>query len=99
MGRSFLRFPCRADRAVGIVATTAEKKKRWARGLAGAFVVALVMGPGPGVYLVNPAPEEASPPTILGAPVLYVWAVFWFLVMAVTVFLAYKRLWSAEDEG
>jgi hypothetical protein len=51
------------------------------------------MGPGPGVYLVTPPPGQ-PPPTLFGVPALYVWAVFWFFVMAGVILVAYQRLWT-----
>ena len=56
------------------------------------FVFATIMGPGPGLYLVNPSQEEAVPATILGMPALFAWAVFWFIVQGVVVIVAYKKL-------
>ena len=40
------------------------------------FLIALVMGPGPGSLLINPHGSE--PMFWFGMPALYVWAVFWF---------------------
>ena len=63
-----------------------------------AFVVALVMGPGPGVYLVNPDPANAEPAqTLAGMPIVYAWALFWYVVMAVIVLTAYFKLWQDEN--
>ena len=62
-----------------------------------AFVVALVMGPGPGVYLVNPDPTTTEPAaTLMGMPIVYAWALFWYAVMAVIVLTAYFKLWQEE---
>ena len=76
-----------------------EGRKRLGRRLVGVFALALLMGPGPGIYLVNPSSEDAVPLRVLGMPVLYVWAVFWFLVMAATVVTAYRKLWVAEGDA
>ncbi|MDP6928689.1 MAG: hypothetical protein QF412_03200 [Planctomycetota bacterium] len=65
--------------------------------LAAVFVFALVMGPGPGLYLVNPSPEDTSPATFLGIPVLMAWAFFWFFVQAGVVLVAYRKLWTKRD--
>ncbi len=71
-----------------------DKKKRLAGVLFALFALAIVMGPGPGILLVNP---EASDPgaarLFLGMPVVYVWAAFWFGVEALAVTLAYFLLW------
>ena len=61
------------------------------------FVFATVMGPGPGLYLVNPSQEEEVPATILGMPALFAWAVFWFIVQGGVVIVAYKELWTKEE--
>ena len=61
--------------------------------LTAVFFFAVLMGPGPGVYLVTPPPGQ-PPPTLFGVPALYVWAVFWFFVMAGVILVAYQRLWT-----
>lgn len=64
--------------------------------LSAVFVLAMVMGCGPGLYLINPDPAEPSATfTVLGMPVVYVWAVFWFGVQAGVVLVAYFMLWDA----
>ena len=78
--------------------TEAEGKRRWRRALIGVYLVALLMGPGPGIYLINPTGGEGRPVAVFGMPVIYVWAVGWFIVMALTVVMAYRKLWS-EDEA
>jgi hypothetical protein len=58
------------------------------------FAAAMFMGPGPGLYLVNP--DRGDPQAtfaIAGVPVLYLWALFWFLVQAAVVIVAYATLW------
>ena len=77
-----------------------EKAKRKHRGklaliLSGIFLFALIMGPGPGIYLVNPDSGDAGV-TFLGAPVLYAWAVFWFMVQAAVIVVAYFTVWKEE---
>ena len=62
------------------------------------FLIATFMGPGPGIYLVNPSSETDSPVTILGIPILYAWVAFWFFVQAVAVLIASKKLWEPHDE-
>ncbi|MCB1063634.1 MAG: DUF3311 domain-containing protein [Verrucomicrobiae bacterium] len=58
------------------------------------FLVALIMGPGPGIYLINPDPENAEARRfVLGVPIVYAWAVFWLGVQAACVAVAYRRLW------
>jgi hypothetical protein len=59
-----------------------------------AFAVAMIMGPGPGIYLVNPAPNDPQAVfTWAGIPVLYLWALFWFGIQATVVLVAYFTLW------
>ena len=58
------------------------------------FLFALLMGAGPGLYLVNPS-DSGDSALFLGMPVLYFWAVFWFFVEAATV-IAYM-VWAKEE--
>ena len=53
-----------------------------------AFVVAMLMGVGPGVMLVN------KPKSILGLPWLYAWGLIWYFVHMVIVTTAYFLLWN-----
>ena len=73
-------------------------KTRLSKILAAIFVFAAIMGPGPGLYLVNPSPGDSSPATFLGMPILFAWAVFWFFVQAGVVLVAYCKLWTNQDE-
>lgn len=59
------------------------------------FACALVLGPGPGAGWVDGTVE--APNFLMGVPVLYLWVVFWFLVMAGCVVVAAKTLWRDED--
>ena len=58
-----------------------------------AFVVALLMGPGPGVLLVNRAT------TIFGLPAVYAWGLLWYVVEVVIVVWAYLAVWSKDKPG
>ena len=59
------------------------------------FLLAMVMGCGPGLYLINPDPAEPNATfTVGGMPVVYVWAVFWFGVQAGAILVAYFFLWE-----
>jgi hypothetical protein len=76
-----------------------NKRKQWSRWLTVAMVVAMIMGPGPGLRLVNPGlndPIESY--FFLGLPVIYAWGILWFVVQLVIVILAYIMVWSAEKE-
>ncbi len=68
--------------------------------LAVVFVIALVMGPGIGVYLVNPDPvSEDSVLTFLGMPIIYAWALVWYGVMVTVVVTAYLKVWDRDDDS
>ena len=74
------------------------KRRRLAVALGAIFLVAVVMGTGPGIYLVNPDPADPNAAfTFLGLPILYVWAVFWFFVQAAVVLVAYFTLWDGRE--
>jgi len=63
------------------------------------FILAMVMGPGPGVYLINPGPEHEGPaPPLIGLPIVYAWAVLWFGVQAVVLVTAYFTVWADQEE-
>lgn len=70
-----------------------RKERRLAVLLSVVFAVAVIMGPGPGILLVNPGPDEATARTVLGMPVIYAWTAFWFGVQVVVVLLSYRFLW------
>ena len=59
------------------------------------FLVALMMGPGPGSTLVDGSAEE--PNIMMGVPALYLWVVLWYAVMAGCVVVAATKLWRDED--
>jgi len=64
------------------------------------FVLALVMGPGPGIYLINPDPGDPEAlRSIFGMPIIYVWASFWFIVQASAVALSYFLIWKSSPES
>ncbi len=51
------------------------------------------MGTGPGVWLVN------RPTQVLGIPLLYAWAILWYLVEAGVVIAAYFLVWRSPKES
>jgi hypothetical protein len=55
------------------------------------FVIAMVMGVGPGVLLVNRGQA------ILGLPLLYAWGLWWYGVHVVIVVVAFRFLWRESD--
>lgn len=64
------------------------------------FLFCLVMGPGPGVRLINPDPTDPGATfTILGGlPVIYAWAIAWYAAMAILIAVAYTALWRHERD-
>jgi len=64
--------------------------------LSAIFLFALIMGPGPGLSLINDYAAKGG--TVLGIPILYAWAVFWFAVEAGVVAIAYRKLWKDDAE-
>ena len=45
------------------------------------FVLAMIMGSGPGLYLINPDISAPNPSfTTFGLPTIYVWGLFWYAV-------------------
>ena len=74
-------------------------RRRLATVLACIFAFAVVMGPGPGIYLVNPDPgDPQSTATVATVPILYLWALFWFAVQASVVIVAYVFLWDSSRD-
>ncbi len=74
-------------------------KRRLGWVLTGLFVLALVMGPGPGLYLVNPDPSDpGTPRTIFGLPIIYAWGLLWFAVQASVLVVAYFTVWRGDEE-
>ena len=59
------------------------------------FLLALVLGPGPGAELIDGT--AASPNIWFGVPALYIWVVFWFLVMAGCIVTAAYTVWKDTD--
>ena len=64
------------------------------------MVFAMLMGPGPGLRLVNPDIDNPSAEfTVAGLPIIYVWGLFWFLVQVIIVVVAYFTVWNEQDEA
>lgn len=68
--------------------------KRSAKIVSAVFLLALVMGPGPGSLLAGA--HGAEPRFVAGIPLLYLWLVLWFCVMAGCVLFAAVKLWSDD---
>lgn len=71
-------------------------RHRLSRILLAVFLFALLMGAGPGIYLVNG--YAAAGGTFWGMPVLYAWAVGWCAVEAGVVLVAFLTVWRSESE-
>ena len=69
-----------------------------AKTLTAIFLIATFMGPGPGLYLINPPAGANTPATVLGIPAIYAWVAFWFFVQAGAVLIASKKIWEHNDE-
>jgi hypothetical protein len=55
------------------------------------FVLAMLMGPGPGMAVAN------YPVSWGGLPALYVWGLLWYVVLVTVVTLCYVLLWRMDD--
>jgi hypothetical protein len=71
---------------------TARRRRRGTV-LAIVFAAALLMGPGPGILLVN------TPQPIFGLPAIYLWGLFWYAVEVGVVVLAYFFVWSDDEDS
>ena len=77
-----------------------ERRKRLTIILSVLFAIAMIMGPGPGIWLVNGDPTNPDSRFIFaGIPILYLWAVGWFFVQAAVVLVAYLKLWDTDDDA
>ena len=75
---------------------TTPKPDRWLRrGLSAAFIFALLMGAGPGLYLINGYAADGG--TILGMPALYAWAIGWCAIESGIIVAAYLTVWKSES--
>ena len=75
-------------------AVDAEPRSRRRLGwiLAGLFALAMIMGTGPGVELVNDPSGR-----VFGLPVVYVWGLLWYGVQMGCVLTAYFKVWSRDE--
>ncbi|HIG54851.1 MAG TPA: hypothetical protein EYG11_16330 [Candidatus Latescibacteria bacterium] len=64
------------------------------------FLLAVFMGAGPGLYLINPDPLDPKADFLaFGLPVIYVWGLCWYVVQFAVILYAYKHLWRADDDA
>ena len=57
------------------------------------FCLTMIMGTGPGVLLVN------RPEIIFGVPLVYAWAVFWYVVQIGVALIACLFVWNDRTDG
>ena len=75
------------------------RKKRLAIFLSVAMVFTMLMGPGPGLRLINPDVNGVAESfSVAGIPVIYLWGLLWFFVQVVIVVVAYFTVWNEQDE-
>ena len=55
------------------------------------FLLALVMGPGPGAMLIDGSAD--APAFLFGVPALYLWILLWGGVMAGCILVAAMTVW------
>ena len=65
-----------------------------AKALITLFIIALLMGAGPGATLIDGTVDD--PAIWFGVPALYVWALLWYAIMAGCVVTAALTLWKDE---
>ena len=74
-----------------------QKHRTMAFTLVAIFLIALIMGPGPGALMINSPGSE--PKFWFGMPALYVWAVLWFFVEAAVIIVAARFLWRKGQDN
>lgn len=63
------------------------------------FLLALVLGPGPGLRLVNPNIEDPNARyTVMGLPIIYAWGLLWYAVQLIILLIAYCKLWNEPED-
>ena len=73
--------------------SSADQAKRHKLGvwLSVIFAAAIILGPGPGILLVN------TPTSILGLPAVYAWGLLWYVVEVGVVIAFYKCVWRNDE--
>lgn len=75
------------------------RRPRLSASLVAVFALALLMGTGPGLYLINPDPADPQARfTYGGVPVLYLWGLLWYGVQIVVILTAYYAIWSNDTD-
>jgi len=63
------------------------------------FLGVMLMGPGPGLHLVNPDIDDpTSSVMFLGLPIIYLWGLLWYSAQAAILIIAYHWVWVDDDE-
>ena len=67
--------------------------------LTGLFLLAMFMGSGPGLHLINPDPNDVNAAfTTWGLPTIYLWGLCWYAVQITVILVAYFKLWNESGE-
>ena len=62
------------------------------------FLLAITLGAGPGIHLVNPDPADPGASfTTFGLPTIYVWGLLWYVVQFSVILVAYFRYWKTDE--
>ncbi len=63
------------------------------------FLLAVFMGAGPGLHLINPDLTDPHVQlTTFGLPIIYVWGLFWYVIQFAVIVIAYRFVWSQRDD-
>lgn len=74
------------------------KKRHLSIWLTVAMIFTMIMGPGPGLRLVNPGINDPIASYLfMGVPVIYAWGIFWFIVQLSIVITAYYTVWASDE--
>ncbi len=64
------------------------------------FLLAMLMGSGPGLYLINPNPNDPQASfTFAGLPTIYAWGLLWYAVQLGVILRAYNQYWKRGDDA
>ena len=64
------------------------------------FLLAVFMGAGPGLHLINPDPLDPTATFLaFGLPRIYVWGLFWYAVQFAVIFYAYTKIWRGDGDA
>lgn len=98
--RQALRLAPRIDsgtrlKSMNVDSETEVKRKRLGKWLAAVFMMVMILGPGPGLRLVNPDPAGTDKDAFFvgGLPIIYAWGLLWFAVQILIILVAYKKIW------